>query len=372
MPEDKDKKDKSEFEPEFDIVEQATDDDSEKPDKVADKTDAPGYEDDERLSASQRDDEDDDQGESQEGADKGLSEKELEARRERRRQERKARKLRQTQNRERDAREMHFLRTRNEQLERQMGAVTQRVSRNEIAQVDGRLEQLKLARDEAEEVLAKAIEANNGADVVKLNRTIRELEGGISRLTNYRAGLEKEHKEDKEGAESGTDTEEKAAPPRRLAPAVIRNVQLFGARHEWFNPQGTDEESRIVQALDSAVLAEGFDPATRDYWEELEDRMARRLPERMKKFGAAKKDDEGQGDDPPQRRVNGSGNGGKPRGGPRMASGSQTRGTGKQFLLSAERKRAMIEAGVWDDPELRDKYIHSYAEWDKANPASGR
>jgi hypothetical protein len=30
----------------------------------------------------------------------------------------------------------------------------------------------------------------------------------------------------------------------------------------------------------------------------------------------------------------------------------------------------MIEAGVWDDPELRDKYIASYAKWDKEHPGA--
>lgn len=375
-----DNKDKGEFKPEFEIVE-TTDKVVEKDDKGDDKAAKGGYEDDERLSATQRDD-DDEQADDPEKieADKGeQTTEEIEAKRARRRRERKAQKQRQQFSRDRDAREMNFLRVRNEQLEKVVGSIAQRVTNNEVAQVDGRLEQLKSARNEAEEVLARAIEANNGSDVVKLNRTIRELEAGINRLTSYKGELEKQKTaQDKEPEEGGAGEEgqqERGAP--RPPASVIKNVNTFGARHAWFNPKGADEDSAIVRALDAAVLAEGFDPATKDYWIELEERMTRRLPERMKTLRGGKTqeadDDLDEEDDPPQRR-NGAGTGsGKPagKGGPRMSAGSQTRGTGKQFLLSAERKTAMIEAGVWDDPELRDKYIRSYAEWDKANPAAG-
>jgi hypothetical protein len=374
--------DKGEFKPEFEIVEQGTQG-AEKTESTKDeKVVKAGYEDDERLSAAQRDDDDEHADEPDKvEADKGeQTAEEIEAKRERRRRERKAQKARQKFSRERDDREMNFLRVRNEQLEKAVGSISQRVTNNEMSQVEGRLEQLRAARNEAEEVLARAIEANNGSDVVKLNRTIRELEAGITRLTGYKGELEKQktaQANDGEADAEGGRVQDRGTTPRPPA-SVLKNVQIFGGRHPWFNPQGTDEDSAITRALDAAVLAEGFDPGSKDYWAELEERMARRLPERMKAFRSDKtqddNDDADEGDDPQPQRRNGSG-AGKPAGksGPRMSSGSQTRGSGKQFLLSAERKTAMIEAGVWDDPELRDKYIRSYATWDKANPApSGR
>lgn len=375
--ENKDDKDNGEYKPEFDIVEQP-DEGQEKPDKSADKSaKTPSYEDDERLSASQRDEDDSDDDAGGVELDKGNeTQAEIEAKRERRRRERKAQKARQNAARERDQREMNFLRTRNEQLEKRFGAMEERVTQNEMAQVESRLQQLKAAQAEAEEVLGRAIEANNGADVVKLNRTIRELEQGIGRLNAYKAGLTKEAEkaeEEDEGQEQRRGAEEGDGQGRkRPDPAVVKNLTVFAKRHPWFDPTVGDEDTRIVLALDEAVKADGFDPRTKDYWVELEERMSRRLPERMKAFknngGAKEERDEDDEDEPEQR--NGSGKEqGKPKGGPRMSSGSQTRGSGKQFLLTAARKQAMIEAGVWDDPELRDKYIRSYAEWDKANPA---
>lgn len=359
------------YKPEFDIVEEGADKkvDADKGEKVVKN----GYADDERLSAGQREEEEHDEDDPEKvELDKGdQTAEEVEAKRQRRRRERKAQKVRQQQARDRDGREMHFLRTRNEQLEKAVGSIAQRVTNNEVSQVDGRLEQLRSARNEAEEVLARAIEANNGSDVVKLNRTIRELEAGINRLSQYKVELAKTKEESEESDEGRQQEAADQAAGRRPPPSVAKNIDVFGKRHQWFDPKGTDEESQIVRALDSAVLAEGYDPATKDYWIELEDRMKRRLPERMKALQGGKEreddDDLDEEEDPPPTR-NGKG-AGKPKGGPRMSSGSQTRGNGKQFMLSAGRKQAMIEAGVWDDPELRDKYIRSYAEWDKANPA---
>ena len=36
-----------------------------------------------------------------------------------------------------------------------------------------------------------------------------------------------------------------------------------------------------------------------------------------------------------------------------------------QFLVSKERKDAMIEAGVWDNPELRKRYLKAYQAYDR-------
>jgi hypothetical protein len=370
MPDEKDKSngEDKDYTPEFDVVEEGADKQpvKDKDDKSAKPA---GYKDDERLSASQREEEDPDDGEVEVEADKGdQTAEEIEAKRERRRRERRAQKARQVAARARDDREMHYLRTRNEQLERAQNSLAQRVTNNEVVQVDGRIEQLKLTRAEAEDTLARAIEANNGHDVVKLQRTIGELNEGIGRLTRYKVELGKEHKEPEGGGEQQGQEGQQPRQPQLPPPSVMKNLQVFGQRHSWFDPNGKDEESRVVLALDAAVKEEGFDPASKDYWIELEERMAKRLPERMTAFKGTQTPADEDGDKPQPR--NGSKAPAKANGGPRMSSGSQTRGSGKQFLLSAERRQAMVEAGVWDDLKLRDKYLRSYAAWDKDHPAS--
>ena len=39
----------------------------------------------------------------------------------------------------------------------------------------------------------------------------------------------------------------------------------------------------------------------------------------------------------------------------------------KEVYISPERKEALIEAGVWDDPVLRAKYVKRYSEYDRLN-----
>mgnify|MGYP003345758386 CR=1 FL=1 len=38
-----------------------------------------------------------------------------------------------------------------------------------------------------------------------------------------------------------------------------------------------------------------------------------------------------------------------------------------EFVLSADRVNAIKEAGMWDNPKLRQKAIDRYRAWDKEN-----
>lgn len=372
------------FVPEFEIVDEGQQ--AVGKGEAIDKDDKSGYSDDERLSADQRTDagEDDDATDTQ--VDQGnLTAEQIAAKRERRRKEKKQRRERQRVEQARTQRELHFLRLRNEQLEKQgerVNDVEKRVAQSELVAIDGRLEQIKALRTQTDEQLAKALDDQNGAESVRLTRMAEELRDGAARLANYRRTLEKEIEQagtgaGDEGADAGAQDRGGQDRRPRIDPVAANNLKIFMTRHDWVDPEGGDEDSQIVMALDRAVKKEGFNPATREYWTELEKRMERRLPERMKDFKAASgrqeedDDDDDDQDDPPQRR-NGSGKKPPPKGGPRMPAGGQSRGSGKQFILSAERKQALIEAGVWDDPEARDRHIRSFAKWDAENRPNNR
>jgi hypothetical protein len=125
---------------------------------------------------------------------------------------------------------------------------------------------------------------------------------------------------------------------------VVHYAKEFMEEHSWYDPQGKDEDSAIVLAIDNKLAQEGFDPRSEEYWDELHDRVKRRLPE---KFKAAR----------------------KPTGGPAVGSGREHApvSTRKEVYISPERKAALQEAGVWDDPVLRQRYVKKYAEYDRAN-----
>ena len=127
----------------------------------------------------------------------------------------------------------------------------------------------------------------------------------------------------------------------------------FIREHPWYDPDHKDEDSIIVLALDQALVRQGMNPETEEYWDELRDRVRKRLPEKFENKRNAERSDTG-----------------RPRGGPQIGSG---RGEGgapsgrREVYISPERKSAMMEAGVWDDPILRNKYIKRYMEYDRQN-----
>jgi hypothetical protein len=131
----------------------------------------------------------------------------------------------------------------------------------------------------------------------------------------------------------------------------------FIKANPWYDSQGRDEDSAIVIAIDQSLAKDGYNPQSEEYWDELRKRAARRLPEKFK----------------PERQANGRDTREErtPRGGPAVGSGREyaPASTRKEIYLSPERKQALIDAGVWDDPVLRMKYAKRYSEYDRNNKA---
>ena len=126
------------------------------------------------------------------------------------------------------------------------------------------------------------------------------------------------------------------------------------SENPWYDSQGRDEDSAVVIAIDQSLSKDGFNPQTEEYWDELRKRTARRLPEKFKNQKTREVKEE---------RV--------ARGGPAVGSGREhaPATTRKEIYISPERKQALIDAGVWDDPILRKKYAQRYSEYDRANKA---
>jgi hypothetical protein len=257
-----------------------------------------------------------------------------EAIRERRRIEKIERKQRRDTAINRDKTELEFLRKQNELLERRMAAQEYRAQQSDVLSLAQQAQQAKNQAQQAERVIAKAVEAGNGNDVAQAMRYRDEAMQRAQQL-NYAA----------QQAQQRQPSPVSSGPDER----VMAHARKFIDENKWYDPQGRDEESAIVLAIDQALVKDGFAPHTEEYWGELKKRAARRLPDR---FASASSD-----------RV--------ARGGPAMASGREhaPASTRNEVYISPERKSALIEAGVWDDPVLRQKYVKRYAEYDKQNRA---
>lgn len=262
---------------------------------------------------------------------------EREAIRERRRQEKQERKERRDKAITRDKIELDFLRKRNDDLERRLTAQEQRAHQTDLNGFDAQIAKAAQEADLAERVIAKAIESGNGADVTQ---ALRYRDASMAKIQQLQL------------AKQQAERKPIAAP--QMDDAAMHYAREFIEENPWYDAQGRDEDSAIVLAIDGALVKDGYDPRSEEYWDELRHRAARRLPERFSEGGHVEKKTERT-----------------PRGGPAVGSGREhaPASTRKEIYISPERKQALIEAGVWDDPVLRMKYVKRYAEYDRNNRA---
>lgn len=269
---------------------------------------------------------------------------EREAIRERRRKEKAERKQRREEAISRDKLELNFLRKRNDDLERRLGSVEQRTHQADLSQLDAQIAQAKNEAEMAERVISKAVAAGNGDDVTQ---AMRYRDQALQKAQQLAFAKQQAAQKSPAKQEGGLDE------------MTTHYVKEFMDENPWYDLKGQDEDSAIVLAIDGALHREGFRPDTEEYWDELRDRAARRLPERFKPAGTSR---EPQRQQQPQRQQ---------RGGPAIGSGREhaPTSTRTEVYISPERKQALIDAGVWDDPVLRMKYVKRYADYDKNNRA---
>lgn len=276
------------------------------------------------------------------------------------------RRLRKRKRYESDQRELNFLRQRNEQLEREhstrLASVESRQTQSDVIAIDGRIAQAQADVREAESLFAAAVKSQDEGAIAEALRVRDELRDGLQQLRGA-----KQHTVRTAQARENAATQE---PAQRVDPQMAQRAREWAREHSWFDPQVRDDDSAIAQAVERRLFQEGrLNPASDEYWDEVDRRLARKLPEH---YGTRGRDDADDGDDrdpPPRRRVNGNGRDKDP---PRRASGPTIKVGGRERTLrkgevyiDEDRKQAMIEAGVWDDPVQREKFLKSYQKYDR-------
>lgn len=229
---------------------------------------------------------------------------------------------------------INALKTQNQQLAERLAHLEKRTSGAELARVDKAIDDTEVQIEYAKMKMREAVANQDGDAVVKAQELMYEAQRKVESLKNI-----------KEQA-----TRQMSQPPKPTMnmpdPAVTHNAKLWMERNSWYDPQAKDMDSEIAQRLDKKLTEEGYDPSTPEYWEELDDRVAKYLPHRAEVA--------------PQRPA--------PR--PKMTSSGResaaSSGT-NAFRLSPDRVAAIKEMGAWDNPELRAKMIKSYAKYDREN-----
>lgn len=311
--------------------------------KAKEDEDGDSDEDDERVGHGEDDEEDDGDGKSKK----------------RERESRKARRERQRRARLRNETELNFLRQQNETLEKRIRDIDTRIEKSEAGSIDQRINAIQSQLKVADQVLAKAQDDGSGEDVVEALNIRDRLKETLGRLSGAKQELSRRSEE----------SEQEQPVDSRL----VFHASRWMKSHSWYDPHGTDRDSRIVSRIDNTLVERGFDPRTPEYWDELSDLVKEKLPHKFKNGRRSESDDDDDLEEEEDDRES-RGSGKSSRGsGPKFSTGGRERPLRKnEVYVSPERKQAMVDAGVWEDPVLRNKYLKTYKKWDQENGGSRR
>lgn len=250
--------------------------------------------------------------------------------REARRARRRAKKeLIKRTNEEKDHR-LTLLQKQNQELMERLSVIERKSHSSDIARVDKAIEDEKLRMQYAAAKMREATDNSDGATLTKAQEMWYESRRKLEALDGLRQRV------------AEANTQDNSA----INPRVQRMANRWIESNPWYDPaNGDDEDSQIAKIIDQKLMKEGYDPASEDYWDELDKRLSKRLPHRYNESY----------DEAPKRRpksfVTGSSR--------EVASSGGGRNS---FVLAPEQVRAMKDAGMWDDPDKRAKMIKRYAQ----------
>ena len=184
--------------------------------------------------------------------------------------------------------------------------------------------------------MADAVNSRDGAELAKAQENWFEARRKLESLQAMKDAASKQSSQ----------------PQQNLPDPLIKDMATrWMERNPWYDPSGKNIESSIAQRLDKQLTDEGFDPTDEGYWDELDARMQKYLPQNKNSSY------NGSTSQPERRRST------------MTSSGRDSMPSAKpgEFILSPERVAAMKEAGLWDNPQLRQKAIDKYRAWDRQN-----
>lgn len=261
-----------------------------------------------------------------------MSEDEREAVREANRQRRHAKKQYAKEKRNAEKAQLDYLKRQNQELMERLSTLERKSHSSDLARLDNAIQEEANRMQYAQALMREATENSDGNAMIKAQEAFIASRDRIREMQEFKRQVE--HMPD---------------PTPRVDPRVVDLAKDWMARNPWYDPSGKDEDSQIAKVIDERMVSEGWDPTSEEYWDEFDNRLQRRLPSRYT---------ESQNERPrrPKSFVTGSA---------RESAGERSSGGG--YVLSPERVRAIKEAGMWDDPEKRQRMIRQFIQYDRTN-----
>lgn len=250
------------------------------------------------------------------------------------------RKEKRRQARERDKQEIERLRQENLLLAQRLTGLETNFVKRDAQTIDEQIEQAQRDYRAADDVIAKAVEAGNGQAVAEALKIRDQILLKTQSLTVQKQQIQQVYQAQRQPAQP-------AAP--RPDPLLKRAAERWMDKNDWYDHSSNDDDALVVRTIDDKLTAEGWDPRTDEYWEELDARASKYLPHRYGKNEAVSQ--------PAPKR----------KGPPVAGSGRENApvSTRREVYISPERRQAMEEAGYWEDPEKRKRMLKRYAEQDR-------
>jgi hypothetical protein len=229
-------------------------------------------------------------------------------------------------NEEKDQR-LTLLQRQNQDLMDRLSVVERKTTSADIARFDKAIEDEQYRFQYAQRKMQEATDNSDGQEFTKAQEMWYDSRRKLEAMNNFK--------------EQSSKTNTQVAAPAN--PKLVRLANNWMDKNSWYDPEANDEDTQIAKVIDNRLVAEGWDPAQQDYWDELDSRLHKRLPHRYT-----------SGSDERSRR--------SPRS---VVTGSSRESVGReggsQFVLEPEQVRAMKDAGFWDDAEKRNRMIKRYA-----------
>lgn len=232
---------------------------------------------------------------------------------------------------------INSLKRQNEHMAERLAALEKKTQGADVARLDKAIEDGQVRLHYAKMKIKEATEMADGGALADANEAWYEARRQVESLEALKKQSTAAHKDP--GLPTPTD------------PRLKRNADQWMTRNNWFDPQGRDTDSAIAVKIDESLMAEGWDPTSGDYWEELDNRLTKYLPHRYN----ASNDISSSNTRRPRSVVTSSGR--------ESSSGGSTRGN--EFVLSPDRVRAIKESGRWENLAERKKMIQRYYDYDR-------
>lgn len=195
-------------------------------------------------------------------------------------------------------------------------------------------EKAKAAYAEAQRRKAKAIEEGNGAAVVEADQVMANATTYYNNVAVQHANLTKRLQQPAPAATSNRI---------QMTERGKELLENFLDDHPFIDPKKNDDTAVAVKAIEARVAAEGGDPNTKDYWDDVSDRIREAMPHLFKGGRVSTDTDD---DEPPAPRREDRRE--RQRGGPPLGGAGRDGGRDNKndVRLTADMVTALDQAGI--------------------------